>query len=503
MTARMCNGRWIAAMCFLLLAFADRTLLAQWVEMDLPRAPHFRQVSGAWENLGPLAWADSLTGYVFERNGVFYKTTDGGDSWHRDSLDVEGMRTGRGFNVLQCDFPTPQFGVVTFGGGDAYLRSDSIMFVTTDGGRQWIRRSIDAPNLFRQTGTRLIPLRNGNLIFCYGRILFSPDSPYAIVDEVMSRSTDLGESWEVFSADTLDFRVDWAWTWNWIYVDSLHAYRFTLETMTENPISYVKATSDGGRSWEILSYPHHHPLSAAKVASRFPLNIKRVNDTGLVVAMGWTSSPYSRSFGMVTRDARYHDIDEGWIRVDADPRPFAEQIVDMSYIDGRLFYLSYRLNNQDTLWVTNLAGSGVRYPFQIPVKLVVLTRYTELLTPTPERIFLWMHRGVWRLDWRLVELREPPPAPSQGIELYPHPMDLRSHAGLTIRAGAGRANAAARLSVRDLLGRELLSTPVVFRDGLAHVPARHFLSSRAAPGLHTLALSFDRDRVFIKPFLLY
>jgi hypothetical protein len=35
------------------------------------------------------------------------------------------------------------------------------------------------------------------------------------------------------------------------------------------------------------------------------------------------------------------------------------------------------------------------------------------------------------------------------------------------------------------------------------VPARHFLGGRAAPGLHTLTLSFERDRVHITPFLLY
>jgi len=92
----MCRGRLIATMSLLLLAFSDRTLTTQWVEMVLPRVPRFRLPSGSWEHLGPLAWADSLTSYVFEHNGMFCKTTEG------ETRGAGIPRTSRAYAASTC-----------------------------------------------------------------------------------------------------------------------------------------------------------------------------------------------------------------------------------------------------------------------------------------------------------------------------------------------------------------------------------------------------------------
>lgn len=502
-----CCARWFRRGALLLLVAIGlySTLHAQFTKMQLPRAPHFYNINDrSWDFLATMEWSDSLTGYVFEYNGTFYKTVNGGDTWARDSLPVPaGWLVYRGFQVQHCDFATKDFGVVTLG-FSKFPRADSVMVITTDGGESWTIRNIEVPYVRGRTSTNVIPERNGAIIYCGGGLVKNTEGRNKGL-EYMARSTDLGRSWDIFSRDTL--KGEWPWgdyalTTDWLYADSLRTYRFTFQDGPDYYDAYVKATADGGRNWQILNAEDAaHPLHIIAVGGRKHMAIHRMNDTGLVVVMGPSKSVSTSPVGQVTKDIRYQDTTLGWLRVEAGRK--GQLMFDMAYIDGWLYYWTLGGISppgwKDTLWVSHVAGEGKLFGFEIPTngEFGLFQGQCELHTPTANRIFCWSRfGGVWRFDASLVGIDDnglPPQPTKTSTGYYPQPLFRDTQSLVRINIG-GAANKSASLAIYDLLGRQILNrslAPSSFRDGILEIPSSLLDRSALKNGIYLTEITID------------
>ena len=476
-------ARAVIALVAVLATFITNESRAQWNEIELPRPDYFyNTIEKSWDQIGPMEWVDSVTAYVFEKNVVYYKTEDGGESWKLDSLDLVGYGVdGRYLYVGRCDFVTREFGIVSLTTSyipyahDPYV--DSVICITTNAGHTWKVVELTPEGLWKAVGTNIVPLENGNILFFHGRMLFDGDNPpYDLVqEEVLSRSTDRGDSWSVYSSDTLIVNKDVAKTAEWLYVDSLHCYRFTWDGIGDFFTSYAKETTDGGRSWRFLKYPEvdDHPLSQSEIGGRWHANIHHVNDTGLVVVMGHAIHGYP-GFGMVTTDVTKHGQKEGWLRVDADMRPFEEGVVDVSYIDGWHYYLTSRGKGRDSIWVNHVTGSNRKQGFTTPNYNAEYNEVARLFTPTKERVFLWTRfNGIWKFDWSVVSVESVESrAGSPTVErlvVYPNPYDGNGGTMLNVVLGDWRELDGVRLRLLNVLGE------TVFESRYEPHPARRTL----------------------------
>ncbi|MCB2204272.1 T9SS type A sorting domain-containing protein [bacterium] len=411
----------ITIVCVAIGICVPLTSSAQWTEVDLPR-PDYLATPPAIPNLGPFEWADSLNGFVFEMNGSFYRTQDGGESWLRDSLNMAGYDSVRHhFTVRTCDFANASFGVVTI--ARSYADRDSLLFITTDGGSSWERRPLSVPDRYKMIAEQLLPLDNGNLIHFLS--IHAPDSlgDYSVRLDLMRLSTDRGKNWSVFSIDTVDRRVSFLPTRFWIRVDSLHYYKieYGFETVSEH-VGFTSYSADGGQTWIMLKhpYPSNHPLYVGRISGSAG-HVARVNDTGIVVSFGGRT--------LVTRDVKRHYADWGWIRSeDVFPETPGYYVTDMSYIDGWLLCFRkspYNSDASDTVWIANMQGNRKQHGFPAPKKNLNEPR---LHTPAATRIFLKDGAHIWRFDRDVVTVQrfEIPAEIGPGFEIYPNPLMLRN-----------------------------------------------------------------------------
>ena len=407
-------------------------LFGQWQEIVLPRPQYlYDDIRKSWKPLGPMEWADSLQGYVFEQNGLFYKTKDGGVSWEKDSLVLDSVSIGlRNLGVYRCDFATPEFGVVTMSIGDASIHSDSAYAVTTDGGKTWQGRTIRVKGKTPVTGTKMYPTSSGTLIFCCGVSNYSGnDSVGYVYEEIMMESTNTGAEWQVLTSDTLNFlKEDRAFTWEWLRVDSVTTYRFTFSEELDFYDGYVKVTTDAGRSWEVMKAPvwTGHPF--LQVGRHKLLSIKRVNDTGLVVCTGFSKDGRVGT-AMVARDVRYHYDTNGWWKIPQSSERWSDIVVDACYMSGHLYYLTSTYGTYDSLHVVDIVNSCDRASYETPVKMEYHKPELSLLyTPSPGRLYLWTRWGVWRHYVTSTGMgHRVDTGWGENVKIYPNPVSLSAN----------------------------------------------------------------------------
>ncbi len=483
--------------------FNPISLFAQWIKMDLPRP---EALQDDW--LATMEWADSLSGFVFERSGIYYKTTDGGETWKLDSLDLPSvvLYPDSYLEVATCDFATPDLGIVTISPNwGEYV--DTILCVTTDGGDTWSAKNIQNLATYWQP-SRVFPEENGSLVKFYGRFFYPvPGSgEKKIYGETMYRSYDLGDSWQLVSVDTFDNQKDIGFAHSFLYVDSLRSYRFSFLEGPEVYHSSAKMTTDGGKTWVKLGYPNlnDHPLQEGKIGGRRHQNIHRVNDTGLVVVMSYLKSG-RHSFGMATMDVTQQDTTVGWYRFDAERGPYGDYVVDMSYIDGWAYYLTTRGMDHDTLWVRHLAGNGKLHGFKAP-RIEVDWGYQALYTPTNDRVFLLTRYDCWRFDRSVVSTGELPRAvPQSDFNIFPQPVEKARHGTLTIHSDA-QVKGDITIQAYNLLGREVGSFHLAateWRNGVAHIPTRKLLGRGAVTGVYLIVFTSDNALLSVKSLLVY
>ncbi len=82
-----------------------------------------RQQNNYWERWHDVKFTDSLHGFIVGEHGSFLRTSDGGDTWERDSI-------GSALHFFSADMAQPSGKIFAAGQGGSFLRSD-------DTGRSW------------------------------------------------------------------------------------------------------------------------------------------------------------------------------------------------------------------------------------------------------------------------------------------------------------------------------------------------------------------------------
>ncbi len=474
---------------------------AQWEEIELPRPQYlYDNLGGSWAFLGPMEWVDEEVGYVFERNGVYYKTTNGGVEWIKDTIEVEGLGMGLGYlPITECDFATRDFGVVALvATASNFIHFDSAIVVTTDGGKTWQRNEIMIPGRVKRTGTTIRALENGGIVHGCGRVLAKDTvTQRNIYEEIVCYSSDLGLTWDVLATDTLVSNDDRAKTTEWLFVDSMTVYRFTYEGIGDFYISYVKATYDGGKSWDILQHPiaPDHPLASSKVGNRLHLNIDMMNDTSLVVVMGSMLNG-TPGFGMVTRERSKHALSEGWVRVDASGMAGPEVIVDMGLWDGKLFYLTSKYFDQDSLVVVELSNPERRVAVATPRVLNHLySGLTRLHIPRADMAYLWTRQAIWKYNHSTSGVGDPAlPALEGGMVPYPNPNNINLHRGVTFETEDLLGKNEVFITITDIYGRQIASERVSVNAGAMFIANENFAKWESSPGVYIVTAHLAEGR---------
>jgi hypothetical protein len=442
-----------------------------------------------------MEWVDSTTAYVFETYGVYYKTVDGGASWEVDSIVIQEL-TSKSLRIGRCNFVTKEFGVVALR-KQFSTNVDSIVLVTTNGGKVWKKNVLSMRGKHNSTGTSTIPLQNRRILHCYGRRTYIDSlTRFPLHEEVIAVSTDLGNNWEVQCSDTLDrANEDPAFTAEWLLVDSLTMYKFTWESLGDKYTSYAKGTTDGGETWNLMQYPHttSHPLWIGSIGGRKHMSINRSNDTGLVVVMGWTSGG-APGFGMATKDIRKMDTDQGWVRVEANSELWSELIIDMVYYDQRTYYIKSSGDDKDSLVIINDVNNGT-YAYPSPVPLgVEYDGYAELYVPAKNKLFLWTSEwGLWKFNHDVLDIQNngADKPKSYNIETYPVPYKRESGGDLMVVLPWTNYIEEVAFQIHDVVGRRHVSGRALCKNGIMAIDSRILRAHLRREGMYVLSIVID------------
>ena len=171
-----------------------------------------------------IDFSDSLHGFLFDRDGHYLYTTNGGDTWKVDSFNLDG-------SVREIDFLGPEcLWIVT----EVPYRSHLLLHRTTDMGLTWYDTQI--PDSLMLDVRRLSFVGRDHLIGTYadfnGHI-------FAVL-----KSSDAGTTW---TSSPLGNSL-WAWSSN--FTDTLHG---TVAYGGQGPPTaggYLLTTFDGGATWD-------------------------------------------------------------------------------------------------------------------------------------------------------------------------------------------------------------------------------------------------------------
>jgi spore coat protein H len=132
-----------------------------------------RQANDYWERWHDVRFADSLHGYVVGEHGSFLRTSDGGDTWERDSI-------GSALHFFSIDLARGS-GRLTVAGESGGLSA------STDTGATWIDASPGAPGAVRAVtfdGDQGVAAGDG------GSAFFTPDGGSSWLDAVTGVADD-------------------------------------------------------------------------------------------------------------------------------------------------------------------------------------------------------------------------------------------------------------------------------------------------------------------------
>ncbi len=225
---------------------------------------------------------DASTGWIGGTDGTIFKTTDGGVSWvlqHTGSTDeivavIRFLNSSNGFAIAR----SRDFGIlyVTSNGGDSWIRdtalrdlavTDSITFAdvtfTTFGDSSyiWLTGGSDtgSPVAYHQyvylstdtgkTWTRFTRLPEIPYLTVFKFIFFSPDDGVLSGGNVICRTTDGGNSWTQFRLGPEN--TSYFYSFQFLNADT----GFFAGQASVNPNGYLKIghTYNGGLTWAIDS----------------------------------------------------------------------------------------------------------------------------------------------------------------------------------------------------------------------------------------------------------
>ncbi len=161
-------------------------------------------------------------GWIAGDDGFLASTTDGGNTWSKYPLDATA-------NINEIYFRNKDNG---------YLVAGRRLFITRDGGRSWQENQIYRPGEFGPGTPEFLSIRfsDKNRGYVVGSMLRRSGNEDIVIDSLLMRTEDGGDSWERISLPTkfelfhLDFSGN---SHGWIVGDQ----------------GVILATTDEGRTW--------------------------------------------------------------------------------------------------------------------------------------------------------------------------------------------------------------------------------------------------------------
>ncbi len=206
----------IPAVLFLLPGYAS----AGWVQ----------QPSGTTAGLHTVYFINPQTGWVAGDSGFVLRTTDGGASWNRNSVDTL---------IWSCRslwFQDATRGWAVGSGG----RFSGLLYITTDGGVSWQLEKKDSLGITFLDVEFTAP-QKGWLVCC---VLFSGDGGMG----VLYQTTNGGGSWSLKDSSSRYLYCDVA------FADSLFGWVTTdNHGVFIQSSGYLRQTTDGGATWQTVN----------------------------------------------------------------------------------------------------------------------------------------------------------------------------------------------------------------------------------------------------------
>lgn len=273
----------------------DTTLLlsvngaGNWLQYSFDRGSILQNIqTGSIAPNSPFHFFTSEEGFIADRSGDFFYTTDSGMSWEeRDSIPLDTVsfidfydeQTGFAFGpTAGSAFKTTDGGYswhqVTVSGGESAVVSD-IHFVSADNiylrGEQYILYSSDGGENWTELASSLIPSFEALSIVGQGAYIsgISLGSGYAGHYETFY-TEDAGQSWQLFTLPITDHT-------NVSFVNDTTVYISGGESMAFN--GYMVKTNDGFKSF--------NAIRAAETNGSGIADMEMVNDSTGYIA--WTS----------------------------------------------------------------------------------------------------------------------------------------------------------------------------------------------------------------------
>ncbi|MFZ1729831.1 MAG: hypothetical protein WBQ23_03185 [Bacteroidota bacterium] len=486
--------------CFSILFLVASTIHAQWEQIAIQSIPRNLLKDN---HLVALEWPDSSTGFLFTKyGGFYYKTTDGGDSWKLDSIPNAPQRPN--FVFSSCDFKTDKLGFAVY----KYNSRDTLLYITEDGGGSWSEVHLAAEMATPTMGYGFVGrLRMGNdlnLYYMFGRT--SEDYRKSIVEVDISRN--LGSSWQRLSMDTLD-AAEMTLPHDFIVVDSLTMLYFvTIDEAGSAWWSYVKYTTDGGKSWQILTEPNH-PLAKSNLNHVIIDRVETLNDTTFSIRCEFEAGPI-QYLRIVSCDLQNLLKPSGWSYVlignDTEVRDLAlirgSKYMHLATYDHGKFMHSVLAEREGPPFQQN----SVEYP----------NNFREWVFNVTENGVVWVagtnvfnsHAELYRLGERLVSIKNRSDVPYRSdveFDIFPSPCTTDSWPPrAVISSDKSLGNCA--LYIYDSSGRLIMRSEFLYdAPGSKHIiPLTGSLSAKQGilePGQY-FALLLSRFSTAVKQFVV-
>jgi photosystem II stability/assembly factor-like uncharacterized protein len=181
------------------------------------------------KNLRTVYFVDSITGWAAGDGGVVYRTTDGGRTW-------KPLLSGSAADIRFIFFTDWNHGWM-IGEMNGKESTETLLFITTNGGRTWARKAL--PNIF---SLHFTDARNG---WAVGK------------DAIMLRTTDGGEQWSTvpgmemligLPVESSNYNFGFR---DIFFLDPQHGWMIgNFDDRDRSNIGGLFVTSDGGQSWK-------------------------------------------------------------------------------------------------------------------------------------------------------------------------------------------------------------------------------------------------------------
>ena len=225
-----------------------------------PGLPHFRADNQDY-SIKKVQQIDSVNAVGLGDSGLIVRTTDGGNSWTKQNLNI--------FTIydFDIDFSDPMTGIVLTGTGDSNI------MITSDGGTNWVPAAFQPINLVYGTGASLCHSYGGQ---SFRACMIGGVTQYVTTDDWNTFDTLTPISPWTDDSDAIGFGA-----WRFYGTDTIVAYGSTDSGGVF--FALIMISTDGGESWVRSNVPRNIVVDLHSMSSL---------DRSIVFCVGNTEFPH-------------------------------------------------------------------------------------------------------------------------------------------------------------------------------------------------------------------